>query len=83
MVHPDFCRKGMARLLMQVAEDRAVMEGRTLLVLDTRAGDPSNELYRSMGYVEAGRIPGYAQSSGGGLHETVFYYKKIKSLGER
>ncbi|SEN56309.1 Acetyltransferase (GNAT) family protein [Lihuaxuella thermophila] len=77
MVHPQARRKGMGRILMQFAEEKAKSENRRLLVLDTRAGDPSNALYRSCGYVEAGRIPHYARSADGDLHETVFYYKQI------
>ncbi|WP_025689210.1 GNAT family N-acetyltransferase [Paenibacillus zanthoxyli] len=76
MVHPQHRRRGTARLLMETAEAYASTEDRTLLVLDTRAGDPSNLLYQSLGYVEAGRIPDYARSAEGELHETVFYYKK-------
>lgn len=77
MVHPQYRRKGIAQLLMQAAEDQARVEERSLLILDTRAGDPSNHLYLSFGYTEAGRIPNFAQSSDGTLHETVFYYKKM------
>lgn len=77
MVHPSAQRQGIGRSLMMVAEERARQEHRSLLVLDTRAGDPSNRLYRSMGYVEAGRIPQYAQSADGSLDETVFYYKLL------
>ena len=77
MVHPSKRRSGTARLLMQRSEDTAKEEGRTLLVLDTRSGDPSNQLYKSLEYIEAGRIPHYAQSSGGSFDETTFYYKKI------
>ncbi|MNY69824.1 Acetyltransferase [compost metagenome] len=67
----------MARLLMNTLEEAARREGRTLLVLDTREGDPSNDLYKSLGYIEAGRIPEFAQSAGGALDATVFYYKRI------
>jgi ribosomal protein S18 acetylase RimI-like enzyme len=77
MTHPDFRRKGLARLLMEKAEERAREENRTLLILDTREGDPSNLLYRSLGYIEAGRIPQYAQSFNGVLDASVFYYKLI------
>jgi len=49
MVHPDYRRGGIARRLMHAAEQAAVDDGRTLLILDTRAGDPSNALYRSLG----------------------------------
>ncbi|RUT28009.1 GNAT family N-acetyltransferase [Paenibacillus zeisoli] len=77
MVHPDSRRSGVARLLMNTLEEAARHEGRSLLVLDTREGDPSNDLYKSLGYIEAGRIPEFAQSAGGTLDATVFYYKKI------
>lgn len=77
MVHPNYRNRGIARLLMGTAEHRAIAEGRTLLVLDTRAGDPSNLLYQSMGYTEAGRIPNYAKSSNGSLDGTVLYFKEL------
>jgi ribosomal protein S18 acetylase RimI-like enzyme len=75
MTHPDFRRRGIATLLMNQAEQRAQQEGRSLLVLDTREGDPSNSLYISRGFVQAGRIPAYAKSADGELHATIFYYK--------
>ncbi|MGO4548504.1 N-acetyltransferase family protein [Paenibacillus sp. 2TAB23] len=78
MVHPSARRKGIGQLLMAAAEARAIAEGRSLLVLDTRAEDPSNLLYRSIGYMEAGRIPQYAMSANGELHDTVYYYKLLK-----
>ena len=77
MVHPDARRQGLGRLLMQHVEEVARREGRTLLVLDTREGDPSNDLYRSLGYVEAGRIPRYARSANGELDTSVMYYKEL------
>lgn len=77
MVHPAAQRKGMGRSLMIIAEARARNENRSLLVLDTREGDPSNLLYRSMGYEEAGRIPQYARSADGSMHGTVLYYKLL------
>ncbi|MGC5325346.1 GNAT family N-acetyltransferase [Brevibacillus sp. SYSU BS000544] len=77
MVHPSARRLGIGRALMEVAEKKAVDEKRTLLVLDTREGDPSNQLYLSLGYQVAGRIPQYAQSADGRLDGTVFYYKQL------
>ncbi|HWL13336.1 MAG TPA: GNAT family N-acetyltransferase [Ureibacillus sp.] len=75
MTHPAFRRKGIGRILMQTAEEVAMKEGRMLLVLDTREGDPSNLLYNSIGYIEAGKIPHFAKSANGELHSTIFYYK--------
>ncbi|MCM3746380.1 GNAT family N-acetyltransferase [Paenibacillus pasadenensis] len=77
MVSPDRRRAGAAKALMNAAELLAQSEGLSLLVLDTREGDPSNLLYRSLGYTEAGRIPGYARSANGELHGTVYYYKEL------
>jgi ribosomal protein S18 acetylase RimI-like enzyme len=77
MTGPNARRKGVARALMKVAEERAVSEGRTLLVLDTRDGDPSNHLYQSIGFIPAGKIPNFALSGEGELDTTVIYYKNL------
>ncbi|MNR57476.1 Acetyltransferase [compost metagenome] len=62
---------------METAEQAAAEHGRTLIILDTREGDPSNLLYQSRGYVEAGKIPDYVISADGGMDATVIYYKKL------
>jgi ribosomal protein S18 acetylase RimI-like enzyme len=77
LVHPACRRQGIARRLMAELETVARREGRTLLHLDTREGDPSNALYRALGYVEVGRIPNWARSADGRLAATVFYYKEL------
>lgn len=77
MVSPEARRCGIARMLMETAEEAALQENRTLLVLDTREGDPSNGLYRSLGFIEAGKIPHFARSADGSLDATVLYYKEI------
>jgi ribosomal protein S18 acetylase RimI-like enzyme len=77
MTDPNCRRNGIGRSLMNKAEERAKQEGRSLLVLDTREGDPSNLLYSSIGYIQAGKIPYYAKSANGELHSTVFYYKSF------
>jgi ribosomal protein S18 acetylase RimI-like enzyme len=77
MVHPKFRQKGIARSLMEIAEKRAKEEVRTLLILDTVEGAPSNHLYTSLGFVQGGRIPDYAASPFGELEATIIYYKQI------
>jgi ribosomal protein S18 acetylase RimI-like enzyme len=77
LVDPRFQRQGIGRAMMLALEERARAEGRSLLVLDTRAGDVSNDLYRALGYVEAGRIPAYARSATGQVDATVYYYKQL------
>jgi ribosomal protein S18 acetylase RimI-like enzyme len=77
MVHRAARRQGIARALMLAIEDEARRLERTTLVLDTRQGDPSELLYRSLGYLLAGTIPRYARSADGNLDATAFYYKLL------
>ncbi|TYS51895.1 GNAT family N-acetyltransferase [Bacillus infantis] len=77
MTHTNFRRKGIGRRLMEAAEKKAMGSGVSLIVLDTREGDPSNLLYRSLNYIESGMIPCYARSEDGSLHTTVFYHKLL------
>src|SRR5262249_36954712 len=70
-------RQGIGRRLLEVLEHEARAAGRRLLVLDTRQGDAAERMYRRLGYVEAGVIPGYARSSLGALDATVFFYKQL------
>lgn len=78
MIDPDYRRRGIGRLLLLTVEEKALQEERSLLVLDTRDGDVSNILYKSMGYISAGQIPRYAKSANGELHTTIFYYKNLE-----
>lgn len=80
MVHTSARRKGVGRALMNEAARIAGLDGRTLLVLDTRSGDPSEKLYKSLGYTTAGIIPDYARSASGELHSTVIMFKHLPSL---
>lgn len=78
MVHPEERKQGIARALMNRLEARAKQEGRSLLVLDTRTGDPSNQLYLSLGYLIVGTIPAYAVSASGDKDSTTLYYKELR-----
>lgn len=78
LVSPAHRRQGIARLLLAAAEAEALARGRSLLVLDTRENDAAEPLYRGMGWVEAGRIPGYALNPDGSRHATVIFYKEIR-----
>jgi GNAT superfamily N-acetyltransferase len=78
LVHPDARRRGIARALMLALEDLARADGRTLLTLDTVTGAPSEALYRSLGYVELGVLPGFALGSTSRQPEAAtFLYKRL------
>jgi ribosomal protein S18 acetylase RimI-like enzyme len=78
LVHPEARRRGVATALMDALEARAREQGRTLLTLDTRAGDPAAALYRARGYVAVGEIPGYCRDPfDRGLDPTTIMYKHL------
>lgn len=79
IVHPDYRRRGIARRLMAAVEAAAEERGRSLLTLDTRTGDAAEPLYRSLGFTEVERIPGYCLSpEGGRLDGTTLFYKTLQ-----
>jgi ribosomal protein S18 acetylase RimI-like enzyme len=78
LVHTSARRQGLGTALMRRAEDAAAGLGRTLLVLDTRAGDPAGRLYERLGYVRVGVIPGYALSPAGRPQAAAFYYRDLR-----
>jgi ribosomal protein S18 acetylase RimI-like enzyme len=78
LVHTTARRQGLGTLLMRAAEDAAVAVGRTLLILDTRAGDLAGRLYEKLGYVRAGVIPGYALNPAGRPQAAAFYYRDLR-----
>jgi ribosomal protein S18 acetylase RimI-like enzyme len=81
LVRPDARRRGIARALMLRLEALAEQEGRVLLTLDTRAGDATQPLYASLGYVLVGMIPHYARApEGPRLEATAIMYKALASL---
>jgi 2'-5' RNA ligase/GNAT superfamily N-acetyltransferase len=67
-------RRGVATRLMAAAESEARRRGFRLLTLDCVAGGPDEELYRGLGYVSVGTIPGFALSPAGEPEGATFMY---------
>jgi ribosomal protein S18 acetylase RimI-like enzyme len=83
LVHPDARRRGIARQLMLGLEDVARADHRSLLTLDTWTGGYAEALYRSIGYVEVGRIPRYARgSTTPALEPATFMYKELDDVSD-
>lgn len=77
LVHSRARRQGLGRRLMTAIEQEALAAGRTLMVLDTRVGDPASKLYESMNYHFAGEIPGFVWSEDGQFTGTTIFYKNL------
>ncbi|HKW22245.1 MAG TPA: GNAT family N-acetyltransferase [Ktedonobacterales bacterium] len=69
--------QGIGTRLMRAIEAAAQAAGRTLLVLDTRKGGMAEGLYRKLGYLEGGVIPGYARTVDGTLVAAAFFYRTL------
>jgi ribosomal protein S18 acetylase RimI-like enzyme len=76
LVHRRARRRGVGEALMREAEAAALEAGRTLLVLDTASAD-AERLYERLGWQRVGVIPDYALWPGGGLVDTIIYYKDL------
>lgn len=77
-VHSTARGRGLAAELMATLEAFARMEGRTLLVLDTRAGAPAEAIYEHLGWHKSGEIPGYSfDPDGSGPYAMALYYKRL------
>ena len=72
-------RRGIGRALMRALEHVARQADRQLLVLDTRVGDPAEQLYLELGFKRAGVIPHYAMSATGTLEATVYMYRELRA----
>jgi GNAT superfamily N-acetyltransferase len=77
LVAPAERRKGVARTLMEVAQDFAAKSGKTLLLLDTETGGLAEQLYLAMGWREVGVVPGFALNTHGELCATTYLYKVL------
>ncbi len=79
LVHPDARRRGLAHRLMLAAETAAAAAGRSLLTLDTFTGGAGERLYRRLGWIEVGAIPGYSVDAAGRPESTTLFYKRIET----
>lgn len=81
IVHPGFRNRGIARALMAEIEKIAATRGRSLITLDTRAGDKAEPLYASLGYVTVGVVPGYSRDVfEDRFDDCAFMYKRLASV---
>jgi ribosomal protein S18 acetylase RimI-like enzyme len=78
IVHSRAQRRGIGRALMIELEKQAHAHGRSLLFLNTRAGDPPERLYLSLGWCRVGTIPDFARSPDGTFNTTTIMYRLLE-----
>ena len=69
--------QGIAKRLMEEAEEASRSAGKTLLVLDTVTGGDAERLYLRMGWTKAGIIPNYALFPDGRPCDTTIFWKEL------
>jgi acetyltransferase len=69
--------KGIGRTLMHAVHATALEYGRTLIHLSTRRAEPAETFYKSLGYREAGVVPGWTIDRSGERYDHVTLYKEI------
>jgi GNAT superfamily N-acetyltransferase len=83
LVHERARRSGIGARLMRTIERAAWDAGITLLTLDAKRGGAAERLYRRMGWIEVGMIPGFAVDPDGQTpHDAVFFYKVLSPAAD-
>ncbi len=77
LVHRAARGQGVAKSLMEKAEEASRKAGKTLLVLDTVTGQTAERLYLRMGWTKAGIIPNYALFPDGRWCDTTIFWKSL------
>jgi GNAT superfamily N-acetyltransferase len=71
-------RRGIGAALMAAAEDRARVDGRWLLLLDTAQGSEAESMYRALGWTAFGVVPNHALLPDGTLSDTTYFWKDLR-----
>ncbi len=77
LVHRSARGRGIARKLMEHAEDEARAEGKTLLVLDAVTGGDAARLYDRLGWTTVGVVPNFALYPDGRPCDTTYFWKAL------
>jgi ribosomal protein S18 acetylase RimI-like enzyme len=69
--------RGVGQALIAALHETARQHRRSLIVLNTRYGQPAVRLYKRLGYREAGVIPGFTRSHTGEPRSTLILYQDL------
>jgi len=76
-VTPDLKGRGIGRRLVAELHAAARRQQRSLLILNTRSGEPPVAFYKKLGYREAGVIPGYIRTGTDVRHASMMLYQEL------
>ena len=71
---------GVGKTLLQALHGVARQHGRTLILLNTRRGEPAENFYKRLGYREVGVIPGWTIDEEGERYDHVTLYQELSPL---
>lgn len=77
LVDPTARRAGLGHALMVRLEAESLRAGRTMLFLDTRAGQGGEAFYRTLGWAALGTVPNCVIAADGTLGNTAYFWKRL------
>lgn len=77
LIHRKARGLGLARKLMEAAEESARNHRKTLICLDTATGSPAEAIYTHLDWKRVGVIPNYALYPDGSPCATTLFYKGL------
>lgn len=77
LVHPSTRRLGLGRAVLQAIQAEGRGHGRSMLTAIVPQGDPSEALFQSERWTEAGRMPDYARGTWGTPQGAVSHWKRL------
>lgn len=69
--------QGVGRSIVTALHDAARQHGRSLILLNTRRGDPSETFYQGLGYQTVGVTPGYTTGPAGERFDNVTLFHAL------
>jgi len=80
VVHPRYQRQGIARQIVDQIRALAATMDLEILEVGCRGGTPAEAVYRHLGFVECGRLPGgiVEPYEGGQTYDEVSFYMPVR-----